>query len=307
MRPPSIPTNAIPESYNYIAAFLTFRCPFHCSFCINKLQGGLVLTYHELPGDAWIDFLTRLDTHGVPITLQGGEPGNHPDFIRIVKEVSQAHPVDLLTNLAFNLNDFVREVDPERLNREAPYAPIRVSYHPEQFTLDFIMKRVLFLQDAGFRVGLYGVLHPDQHDEIMRARDICLDRGIDFRTKPLLGWHNGTLYGDYAYEDACGGSAIGTCDCAGSELLVAPDGTLHRCHHFLYNKLAPIGHIHDTPLPRADIPRPCAHYGLCNPCDIKIKNNRFQQFGHVAMQISNIQTATHLFHISEVASTSTAQ
>ena len=279
----------LPNNYNYIAAFLTFRCPFACSFCINKLQGGLVLSYKERSGAEWIDFLCNLQTDDIPITLQGGEPGNHPDFIQIVEEVSKVQQVDLLTNLAFNLQEFTSRIDPAQINRDAPYAPIRVSYHPEQFSLDHIMKRVLYLQDAGFRIGLYGVLHPDQMDKITHAKAICEKQGIDFRTKPLLGLHNGQLYGDYAYEEACSGTKKGKCLCSGSELLIAPDGSIHRCHHFLYNKLTPIGYMKDQILPRSDKPKPCDHYGLCNPCDIKIKNNRFQQFGHVAVQITDIE------------------
>ena len=31
--------------------------------------------------------------------------------------------------------------------------------------------------------------------------------------------------------------------------------------------------------------RPCDVYGHCNPCDIKVKTNRFQEFGHTSVQI----------------------
>jgi hypothetical protein len=197
--------------------------------------------------------------------------------------------VDILSNLAFDLQHFTREIEPDWLNRKAPYAPIRVSYHPEQFTLEYIKKRVLYLQDAGFRIGIYGVLHPCQEEEILRAQQICLDQGIDFRTKPFLGKYQGQWYGQYAYTNACDAEEPRICECAGSELLLAPDGTIHRCHHFLYSKLTPIGNVDEDHIARSDVYRPCSQYGYCNPCDIKIKNNRFQQFGHVAVKIRNIQ------------------
>ncbi len=279
----------LPASYNYVGAFLTFRCPYHCSYCINRFHGHEIGGYPEMSGSDWITFFSRLETRDVPVTLQGGEPGLHPDFITIVEEISQFQFVDILTNLAFDLNAFAQKIPPQRLNREAPYAPIRVSYHPEQFSLEEITKRILFLQDAGFRVGLYGVTHPAQAKEIEHARKVCADLGIDFRTKPFLGRHKGTLYGDYTYPEACSGTAARWCECATSELLIAPNGEIHRCHQFLYERRRPLAHVTDHALHPPEHFMACGMFGHCNPCDVKVKNNRFQQFGHTAMKIRNVQ------------------
>ena len=284
-----LPGVSLPLSYNYIGAFLTFRCPYRCSYCINRFNGGTVAAYRELPGRDWIRFFERLDTRDVPITLQGGEPGIHPDFLDIIHETLPHHPVDILTNLAFDLKAFTQRIDPQQLNREAPYAPIRVSYHPSQFSLKEIVGKILYLMDAGFRVGLYGVQHPDQLESVEEARKYCLGLGIDFRTKPYLGWHNGIFHGAYSHPDACLGKEHRHCECATSELLVAPDGSIHRCHRFLYNRLTSLAHIRDVQLRLSDDYTPCDAYGQCNPCDIKVKNNRFQQFGHIATRIRNIQ------------------
>ncbi len=279
----------LPTAYNYIGAFLTFRCPYRCSYCINHFSASRVRQYRELAGRDWLAFFERLAPGDVPITLQGGEPGAHPDFIAIVKETSRWHHVDLLTNLAFDLDRFIREIDPGRINRDAPYAPIRVSYHPEQFSLAHIISRMQTLASAGFRVGLYGVTHPAQLDLIEEARQTCSRLGLDFRTKPFLGWHADRLYGDYQYPEACAGGPPRQCECAPSELLVAPDGSIHRCHGHLYGHRDPLAHIADPDLRLGDAHLPCADFGQCHPCDIKVKNNRFQQFGHVAMRIRNIR------------------
>jgi hypothetical protein len=280
---------ALPASYNYVGAFLTFRCPYQCSYCINRFHGKAVLGYQETPGSEWIRFFEQLDARDVPVTLQGGEPGLHPDFRTIVREVSAFQFVDILTNLAFDLRAFVREISPEMINREAPYAPIRASYHPEQFSLKTIVERVLFLQKEGFRVGLYGVQHPEQMKEVEYAAARCADLGIDFRTKPFLGWHEGKLHGAFAHPEACAGGRPRRCECAPSELLIAPDGAIHRCHQFLYEKAHPLGHISDTSPCMTETHLACDQFGRCNPCDVKVKNNRFQQFGHVAARIRNIE------------------
>jgi MoaA/NifB/PqqE/SkfB family radical SAM enzyme len=275
----------IPDAFNYIGVFLTFRCPYHCSYCINRFGINPKLPDQTISGTEWIDFFNRLETRDIPITLQGGEPSSHPDFIDIIKETSKTHSVDILTTLPFDIRKFVKEIDPEKLNRNAPYAPIRVTYHPEQFSLELLIKKAKFLQDAGFRIGIYGIMHPSQTAKIKYARHICSELGMDFRTKSFLGFYNGKLYGQYAYKDACTLKIPKTCQCAPSELLIAPDGFIYPCHHHLYNQVDPAGHIHQKDLLITDEYRKCNYYGHCNPCDIKIKNNRFQQFGHISVKI----------------------
>jgi hypothetical protein len=274
----------LPESFNYIGAFLTFRCPYACSYCINRMRPGQ-LAVEERSAAEWLQFFERLDAREIPVTFQGGEPGLHRDFLTIVRETLRFHPVDILTNLAFDLGQFVDRIDPNAINRPAPYAPIRVSFHPEQFSLEHILDRVLFVQRAGFRVGLYGVTHPANAVAIDAARARCKDLGVDFRTKPFLGWDKGALHGEYAYSDACGMDVPRSCECAASEALIAPNGRVFRCHHHLYGQVDPLGVISDPDLAIDDGFHPCAYYGHCNPCDVKLKNNRFQQFGHVSVRI----------------------
>lgn len=282
---------ALPESFNYIGIFLTYRCPYRCSYCINTFHSARAqrdMKRTECNADQWVTFFRQLDTHGVPITLQGGEPGVHPEFTDIVERTLAFHQVDILTNLAFDLDAFIARIDPEKMNREAPYAPIRVSYHPEQFSLETIVARVKKMQSAGFRVGLYGVMHPAQEQLVLDAQKQCLDEGIDFRVKPFLGMYQGKLYGEYAFPDGCSGVQK-TCECAPTELLVGPDGLIYRCHYFCYTKAENRGHISDQDLTLSDAYRFCDQFGHCNPCDLKIKNNRFQQFGHIAAHIRNIR------------------
>jgi len=276
---------SLPPGYNYIGVFLTLRCPYRCSYCINGFGEIQRRSAGEISGREWIGFFNRLDTRDIPITLQGGEPGVHPDFVEIVRETAKTHFVDILTTLAFDLRRFVRHIEPAMLNREAPYAPIRVSYHPQQFSLSSLVEKAGFLQKEGFRVGIYGVLHPSQVGEMEHAQSVCADLGFDFRTKPFLGFHNGRLYGEYAYPDACAMQGTQTRECAPSELLLAPDGAIYPCHHHLHNRVNPSGHIGDRSFAIPDGYKTCHYYGRCNPCDVKIKNNRFQQFGHVSARI----------------------
>ena len=177
------------------------------------------------------------------MTLQGGEPSLHPHFIDIIVGLDPRIKIDILTNLTFDLHRFVEHVSPDRINRDAPYAPIRVSYHPETMSLDPTLENIEVLTTAGFQVGLYRVDNDRFQPEIQRARQMSTDRGVDCRLKDLLG-PDGTR-ARYKYPDATGASTTRSCRCQTTELLISPGGKVHRCHHDLYNGLYPLGSILD--------------------------------------------------------------
>jgi len=283
---PDIPIN---DDCNYIAAFLTMACPYHCSYCINEFASS---RKHPpiMPAEDWISALSRLQnlqrSHGVvPVTFQGGEPSVHPGFYDIINSLDRQIRIDILTNLSFDVDEMIALVDPQRLRRDAPYASIRVSYHPDQVQLDELLAKTHKLQDAGFSIGLFGVLHPDQFDIIMSAQQRATDEGIDFRTKDFLGYANGKMYGRYKYPQSCTSQTTKQVMCRTTELLMGSDGSVYRCHHDLYEQLSPIGHILDPDFRMTKDHRLCDDFGRCNPCDVKLKTNRLQQFGYTAVDI----------------------
>jgi hypothetical protein len=226
----------------------------------------------------------------LPVTLQGGEPSLHPDFHEIINGLRSDLNIDVLTNLQFDVDDFAAKVKPQRLRREAPYASIRVSYHPEVMDLAQTKAKVLRLLEKGYSVGIWAVRHPGQVDQIERARRECVEAGIDFRLKEFLGFHDGKLYGQYKYPDAVAVPAAdpaeaGCVQCRTSELIIGSQGDVYRCHGDLYEGRKPIGHILDAAFAIQDVYRPCSDYGHCNPCDVKVKTDRFQRFGHTSVDI----------------------
>ncbi|MFH1867409.1 MAG: radical SAM protein [Candidatus Omnitrophota bacterium] len=275
----------IPDSYNYIGAFITFGCNLNCSYCINNFEKGL-LNKKIISGKEWVRLLNRIESReDLPVTLQGGEPTTHPDLIYIVNNIKAELNIDILTNLQFDIDKFVREVDPERIKRDSPYASIRVSYHPEKMDLEDTMKRVLKMQDNGYSVGMWSVLHPHYEKHILESQKICEDLGIDFRTKEFLGEYEGKLYGTYKYEDACKKEAKRKVLCRPTEFLIDSEAKIYRCHHDLYKGMNSIGSLYDDSFNPDTIFRECDYYGFCNPCDIKVKTNRFQRFGHTSVEI----------------------
>lgn len=279
----------LPPHYNYVAVFLTLSCNLRCSYCINHLSGKARGRRH-LNAVEWIAALNRLDLiDSLPITFQGGEPSLHPGFFEILGGLRDGLKIDLLTNLQFDPYRLIKEVPRERLTRPAPYPSIRVSYHPETMELEPLLEKVTVLIRHGYSIGVYGVLHPSYADTVLSAQKRAVKMGIDFRTKEFLGEFDGKLHGPFKHPEAVGGKALRHCQCKTSELLVSPNGQVHRCHHDLYNELLPVGSIADPLFEVEDIFRPCSFFGNCNPCDIKLKTNRFQVQGHHSVEIRDVK------------------
>src|SRR3972149_4505816 len=152
----------IPPVYNYIATFLSLTCNLRCSYCINYFEEGRFGKRH-ISGEEWVRGLNRITSRAdLPITLQGGEPSLHKDFIYILNNIKPELKIDVLTNLQFDAAEFMAKVSPERIKRDAPYASIRVSYHPQVMELKPLVEKVLRMQNAGYSIGIWGGMHPVQ-------------------------------------------------------------------------------------------------------------------------------------------------
>jgi len=184
---------AIPDSYNYIALFLSLSCNLSCPYCINLNENGSSrskISKRHLNAKDWVDFINRLDINreDLPITLQGGEPTMHKEFYDIIVGIKDEIKLDLLTNFMFDIDEFIALVNPKKFTREAKYAAIRVSYHPGQNEINDLIKRHHKMRDAGFYVGIYSVMTPWNEAHIKEVQERCLGEGIDFRIKEYLGF-----------------------------------------------------------------------------------------------------------------------
>lgn len=274
---------------NYIAVFLTARCNLRCSYCINRERGtnGRFEQVPTMTGRDWITALNRIPaTNDLPITLQGGEPTKHPEFYYIVNHVNR--PMDLLTNGQFNVKTFIKRVKPNKFKRKAPYPSIRLSFHPENMDLGDTLWRVNYLRARGYQIGLYMIEHPMYSWAVKFMRQECKRMKIDFRTKEFLGKFKNKIYGTYKYDTAIMSPQNHYCLCKGSELIVGPNGAIHRCHSSLYNNRKTTNHILDDKCDIVYDYLKCHHYGSCNTCDIKVTTDRHQKYGHTSVDIKNI-------------------
>ncbi len=283
----------LPETYKYLAVFLTMRCNLNCSFCLNAFDKSFDRKnfLDELTGGEWVKALNRIESKPtVPITFSGGEPGIHKDFIYIINNLKKELDIDILTNLTWggNLDKFIEQIDPERLKRTAPYASIRVSYHPEEMDIYRLIKDVKKMQDAHFSIGIWSVLYPSnkQLSAINRAQFICRNNGIDFRLKEYTGEYKGEMYGNYSkYLGALEQKFRKKVLCKISELIIGPNANVYKCHRDLYAEEHPIGNLLDNNFQIEDIYRECNNFGYCHPCDIKVKTDYKQKLGYTSVNI----------------------
>lgn len=285
-----LPPINIPSSFNYIAVFLTFSCQLRCSYCINH-HGGDLVKGRWMDGEDWIRGLNRIVTRpDLPITVQGGEPTVHKQFYKIINGIHTDTPVDLLTNLEISEDIFARNVPASRFNGRGKYASIRVSYHHGQSEFGELTRKVKALHDKGYSIGIWEVDHPAYHGEVIFRQQVAHAMGIDYRLKEFLGPHGGKNYGTFRYPDAVNSRWLKSCNCRTSELIIGPDGNIFRCHSDLYASRSPIGHLLDPAFDERKLGewKACGVYGKCNSCDIKVKTNRFQEYGHSSVEIKNI-------------------
>lgn len=285
------------DNCNYIGLFLTFNCNMNCSYCITRFDK--LKPVKELPLNDWLSTLSYITTRNdLPITIQGGEPTTYLYFYKLIRGLHAiGKRVDLLTNGKFDVYEFARELNPTmfRARCHAPYASIRFSLHATTDPIELLQK-VRFLDVEGFNVGIWGVDHPDCCEQNKRMAELCEWKGIDFRLKEFLGYHNGKLYGTYKYPDAILGNTRSVL-CTPSEVLINPAGEVFRCHADLYNRRSSYGFIGDKTLVQSQTVE-CSNYGLCNPCDVKLKTNRLQEYGHCSVYVEELNEPKDISNMS---------
>ena len=293
----------IPKEYNYLSAFLTMRCNFKCSYCLNAFEEDFYRkNFKEIPGERWVEGLNKLKPRkGLPITFSGGEPREHGDLVYIINNLRPDFEIDLLTNLHWGkryLEKFANEVSPDRIKRDSPYPSIRASYHPEQMgNGDTLIKNTKFLQENGFSIGLYSVQYPSPKNlqAITQMQFRCKNEGIEFRIKDFTGKFEGEddfgtpfsiTYGDYSkYPSSAFSKNTSDSLCKTGELLIGPDGDVYKCHRDLYAEEFSVGNLLDSSFKIEWIFRECNKYGNCHPCDVKVKTDSKQKVGYTSVEI----------------------
>ncbi len=280
----------LPAGFDYVGVYLTRKCHLKCGYCITGHgdTGFRDRKQEMLRSGDWIRGLNRLVLpEDTPVTLQGGEPFLYPGIWELLDGLRQK--ADILTALPPKLDrgDFLRLKTLDWNKRAAPYPTIRVSYHHGQHDYRELVERISGLNDI-LSIGLFCLSHPAYSEEYGEIKEFGAKHGVEVRQKEFLGHWEGRLYGTYKYTGACSGKKRGvTVRCRNTVVPVGPDGDVYRCHSDLYfgRKDLRLGNILDGDLNVKEEHQDCDNYGTCSECDVKVKTNRYQQYGYTSVDI----------------------
>jgi molybdenum cofactor biosynthesis enzyme MoaA len=173
-----------------------YKCNFRCPYCwFYKEWARLGQRSLYLRPDEWMVHWKRIfDKYGeAKIEIVGGEPFIYPNFIELVKRLSSLHLIKITSNLSGNVERFVQEVSPERVELD-------LNFHILFIDLETVIKKTLILKKAGFKGGICYLAYPPQMHKIKSLSERFQKEDINFALAAFWGEYNGKKY-PAAYTD----------------------------------------------------------------------------------------------------------
>ncbi len=187
---------SIPKIKTRFAWDIHYKCNFRCPYCwFYKDWARLGVRNLYLSPDEWMEHWKRIhDSYGeTKIEIVGGEPFIYPGFIELVKKLSCLHSIKVTTNLSGNIEQFVKEIDPERVELD-------LNFHALFIDLETVIKKTLLIKQAGFKAGICYLAYPPQMYKIKSLSERFQEEGIGFALAAFWGEHDGKKYPE-AYRE----------------------------------------------------------------------------------------------------------
>jgi len=186
------PRSLYPKNQVTLSWDIHYKCNFRCPYCwFYRDWANMVRRNIYLSSEQWIVHWKRIyDKYGeVKIEIVGGEPFIYPNFIELVKKISSIHLVKITTNLSGDIERFVREINPERVDMD-------LNFHMLFIDLETFLKRTLILKRAGFKCGVCYLAYPPQMYKIKYLSERFQKEGINFALAAFWGEYDGKKYPD---------------------------------------------------------------------------------------------------------------
>lgn len=252
-----------------------FRCPY-CWFYKGWAEGSKRNIY--LSPEEWMKHWSKIyDRYGeIHIEITGGEPFIYPNFIKLVKLLSSIHTVKITTNMSGDIETFVKEIDPRRVNLD-------LNFHPSFADIETCIKKALLLKEGGFKAGVCYLAYPPQMKQMGISKKRFEEKGINFALAAFWGEYQGKRYpASYTQEEKDfirpflgdidriiyhlkGESPKGRlCNAGYKYAVVQADGNVVRCgqiaEKFIGNIIKEDFQLFKTPLPCEAEVCPCNEY-----------------------------------------------
>lgn len=251
-----------------------YSCNYRCSYCFYSEGCGWEILKNRnvyLSPEEWIGHWENIyKKYGrCFILITGGEPFTYPNFIELIRELSNIHyPINISTNSSGDLKSFVNQIKPERVS-------LSVSFHPEFEKLDAFLEKLKFLRSYRFNGCVNFLAYPpflknlkcyvDKLDSIGERLKIIPFRGIYQQIAYPWGYSEEEmrLIGmEKAWLDKIRKKGF-LCQAGKNSALLLPDGEVSRCGQVWYKFI--IGNFFDPDFKLLDEPLPC-DAATC-PCD----------------------------------------
>jgi len=198
-----------------------YACNYKCTYCFLAFEpetASIEAAY--LRPEQWIGIWTDIYKRYGPshVLVTGGEPFTYPGFMDLVSAISGMHTLSFSTNLSWDVDEFIKKVDKERVEIES-------SFHPEFVSIEEFMRKVNLLRDADYFVGVTVVAYPPFLDKIKGYKEIFKKEKIGLNMYPYRG-----PYESRTYPEAYSESERGALKDLGLEIGIKPNKALMEAY-----------------------------------------------------------------------------
>ena len=175
---------------------ITYNCNYKCTYCHTPKHGQQnVVDTVVLNKQEWIKIWNNIyDMYGeCEINISGGEPSLYPDFFEIVKEITQKHKAEIVTNLSFDIDKKIYDLNPERVR-------IAASFHPQYTDIESFVNKIKKVKQLDFVVTVNFVPWPPFFNKINYYKKVFDENSINVVLQPFIGIYNGKKYPE-SYND----------------------------------------------------------------------------------------------------------
>lgn len=246
---------------------VTGNCSFDCRYC--------ELHYREpysYPTEV-IKLINNLSKDkNIILTLFGGEPTVHPDFLKIVKELDPKIDLGVFTNLSRGVKFF------EKVLEIRPNLKFETSFHPSQTDFKKYFETVEFLMSEGVKVSIafmydtpYNMLK-ETYEELCSICPDVTPFKIDYKdqgfTSEQVKWflnenknktrkitlkyekngiiHDGESTPGYLWAHNINNFKYYQCDCGKSCFYISSQGDVYPCLDYKKKGLGKFFSVHDS-------------------------------------------------------------
>lgn len=265
-------------SFNWdIHWICNYRCPY-CWFYgkwVELKRHNRNLTIEELM-KGWKNIYEKYGI--VKISITGGEPFLYPNFVELIKELSQIHRVEIITNLFIDIQRFIKDINSENVK-------VNPSFHPLFADLDKFIKKTCLLKENGLLQCVSYLAWPPQIAKINYYTEKFNQYEISISIQSFFGEYKGVRYPDGYTElekqiilpqiGERGGKPFQTeplntkgklCAAGHRYGVIHPDGTVLRCGGINSSEVvSSVGNLFEEGFKLFDESSPCT-FEIC-PCN----------------------------------------